>query len=440
MTRLSLALLLALTTALPASAQTETAPLPSPLDTAAPTPAETAAAAASQAAASLRDATQRLDQALTADDQVVALGDVIRSYEEGQAALRQGLRQASAREDQIAAGFDSRRATLGQALGIMAGIGRAPEATLLMHPGGPEQTARAGMVLASITPALKAEAQSVRADLAEIATVRAAQDEAAQTLAAGLGRVQQARQLLASAVADRSTLPTRFLDNPEELRQLAASAESLDSFAQGVAVLEADVNAPPSDFAGAEGGLPLPVVGTVLRGYNQPDKAGVRRPGVVLATAPRALVTAPWPATIRYRGPLLDYGNVIILEPARGYLLVFAGLAQVFGETGDVVASGEPVGLMGGSEGTPPEFGVNFVVDASRGTTDATGIETLYVELRKGKETLDPEAWFVIDQAVVGTAKTATTQSEADANDGLEEGDGTGGDTQVAPANNGTDE
>ncbi|MFD2440307.1 hypothetical protein ACFSS8_09965 [Paracoccus kondratievae] len=42
----------------------------------------------------------------------------------------------------------------------------------------------------------------------------------------------------------------------------------------------------------------------------------------------------------------------MIVEPARGYLMIFAGLAQVFGETGDVLAAGEPVGLMGGQE--PP--------------------------------------------------------------------------------------
>ena len=55
-----------------------------------------------------------------------------------------------------------------------------------------------------------------------------------------------------------------------------------------------------------------------------------------------AVVTTPWAATIRYRGPLLDYGNVMIVEPARGYLLVVAGLSEVFGETGDVLAAACP--------------------------------------------------------------------------------------------------
>ncbi|MEZ5674302.1 MAG: hypothetical protein R3D81_03325 [Thalassovita sp.] len=45
---------------------------------------------------------------------------------------------------------------------------------------------------------------------------------------------------------------------------------------------------------------------------DESDAAGIARPGVVLATRPRALVTTPTAATIRYLGPLLDYGNVMI--------------------------------------------------------------------------------------------------------------------------------
>ena len=72
--------------------------------------------------------------------------------------------------------------------------------------------------------------------------------------------------------------------------------------------------------------------------------------------APRALVTAPWPATIRYRGPLLDYGNVMILELGSGYLLILAGLETVYGEVGDVVPAGAALGLMGGPEAVAQEF------------------------------------------------------------------------------------
>jgi murein DD-endopeptidase MepM/ murein hydrolase activator NlpD len=246
--------------------------------------------------------------------------------------------------------------------------------------------------------------------LEEIRTVRAIQLSAANTLAQGLGEVQEARRLLASAVTDRSSLPVRFGQDPQELTALVQSADTLESFASGIVSMEQDVGPPMADFEGAQGSLPLPVMGTVLRRYNEADASGTRRPGQVIATGPAALVTTPWPATIRYRGPLLDYGNVMILEPARGYLMVFAGMAQVFGETGDVLAAGEPVGLMGGEEPPAQEFGAEFVANAATGG-GAGQTETLYVELRRDKETLDPAEWFVMNPIIGEVSHDATGQN-----------------------------
>ncbi|UFS65816.1 peptidase M23 [Paracoccus denitrificans] len=372
-----------------------------------------AAQEAARAADMLREAVGQLDEALTEDDQVASLTRMIRAYEQGMAALREGLRRAGIREQEIRAEFDARRERLGRVLGVMTSMQKSPETMLLLHPSGPESSARAGMILSSVAPGLETEAREMQQKLEEIRTVRAIQLSAANTLAQGLDQVQEARRLLASAVTDRSSLPVRFGEDPKELTALVQSADTLDAFASGIVGMEQDVGPPMADFEGAQGSLALPVLGRVLHRYDEPDAAGVRRPGMVIATSPAALVTTPWPATIRYRGPLLDYGNVMIVEPARGYLMIFAGLAQVFGETGDVLALGEPVGLMGGQEPPAQEFGAEFVANAAAGG-GAGQTETLYVELRKGKETLDPAEWFVMNpivgEATDGTGRNATGQ------------------------------
>ncbi|MDQ1900370.1 peptidoglycan DD-metalloendopeptidase family protein [Paracoccus sp. WLY502] len=363
-------------------------------------PSVTAAVAEAEgAAAQLRAAVEKLADAVSADDQVVALTEVIRGYEQGLAALRDGLRQASAREAELRARFEAQRGRLVSVLGAMTALQQAPETTMLLHPAGALANARSGMVMSDVTPGLRAEAERLQEDLAEIATVRDLQAGAAQMLGAGLASVQEARRLLASAVTDRSSLPVRYADAPAELQKLRDAAQSLDEFAAGVSRLQLDVGPPMEDFEGAQGTLPLPVVGTILRLYGQPDAAGVERPGWVIATPPAALVTTPWAATIRYRGPLLDYGNVMIIEPARGYLLVFAGMSQVFGEVGDVLQAGDPIGLMGGTEASAQEFGAQFVADAAIGG-NAGRTESLYLELRKGQETLDPAEWFVLNPVV----------------------------------------
>ena len=368
-----------------------------------------AAEEAARAADMLRNATGQLDEALSKDDQVASLTQMIRAYEQGLSALRDGLRRAGIREQEIRAEFDARRERLGRVVGVMTAMQRSPETMLLLHPAGPEASARAGMILSAVAPGLQTEAEEMRQQLDEIRTVRTLQLNAANTLAQGLGQVQEARRLLASAVTDRSDLPVRFGEDPEELTSLVQSADTLDAFASGIVGMEQDVGAPMADFEGAQGSLPLPVLGTVLRRYNEADAAGVERPGLVITTGPAALVTTPWAATIRYRGPLLDYGNVMIVEPARGYLMIFAGLAQVFGETGDVLAAGDPVGLMGGTEPSAQEFGAEFVANAALGS-DGGQSETLYVELRKSKETLDPAEWFVMNPIMDATSDNPTGQ------------------------------
>jgi len=172
---------------------------------------------------------------------------------------------------------------------------------------------------------------------------------------------------------------------------LLDSSETLEGFASGLANITEDdeLQITLPDFEAAKGRLPLPVNGTLLRHYNEADATGVRRPGLLLAARPLAIVTTPWPATIRYQGPLLEYGNVMILEPSSGYLLVLTGLSRVYGSIGEVLPAGAPVGLMGGEAPENDEF---LSLSGQQGGSEQT--QTLYIELRHGKETIDPEQWF----------------------------------------------
>lgn len=178
------------------------------------TPANQAVIEAEAAATQLRNSVSKLAEAVSADDQVTALTDVIRGYEQGLAALREGLRQASAREAELHGRFEAERARLASVLGAMTALQKSPETTLLLHPAGALANARSGMILADVTPGLQAEAERLQDDLEEISTVRALQSAAAEMLGSGLASVQEARRLLASAVTDRSTVPVRFAEAP----------------------------------------------------------------------------------------------------------------------------------------------------------------------------------------------------------------------------------
>ncbi len=350
--------------------------------------AQDVAGDASSAAADLQAAIAAMQDATGARDRVAALTRTIRAYEEGLDALREGLRQATIRETALSLSFEAKRDRVAQLVGVLGSLPTDPGPLLLLHPSGPLGTARSGMMLAEVTPALQAEAEALRRELQEIRDLRTVQQASAETLARGLAAAQDARTALSQAISDRTDLPKRFIDDPEALKTLLESADTLDAVASGLTLDTATAEG-LADVTSMQGTLPLPVLGTVLRRPGEADAAGIRRPGLLLATRPRALVTAPWPATIRYRGPLLDYGNVMILDLGSGYLLILAGLETVYGDTGDVVPAGAALGLMGGPEAVAQEFLV-----ASQDGGGAGGSESLYLELRQGSDPVDPTAWF----------------------------------------------
>lgn len=342
----------------------------------------------------LETASTQLKEAQSARDRVRALTRTIQAFEEGLSALRSGLRQAAVREQQLSAKLQARDAEIADFLVVLQRMNARPSPVALLHPAGPTGTARAGMLLAEMTPALNARAVDLRRDLADLKALRGLQTDAAERLSEGLREVQEARTTLNQAIAERTELPMRFTNDPVREAILIASTQTLASFANGLDQVVTDEDAAaPLSLAGNKGDLPLPVLGIQLHGAGEKDAAGIARPGIIIATLPRAIVTNPVAATIRYTGPLLDLGQVVILEPQAGVLFVLAGLDTVYGSAGEVIDAGAPLGLMGDAKAeNRPELSTDG---------DDTGTErseTLYIEVRQENSPEDPSLWFRTDK------------------------------------------
>ena len=338
------------------------------------TPAEDAAAAAS----ALRTATTNLKAANDRSDRMAALSETIFAIEGGMAALRGNMREVAVQEATIQRRLSARQDEIATLFETLLLIERSPEPTLLLHPMGPMGTARSAMLMSGLTPGITEQVDRLRLDLEDLKSLKFLQTDAQDIMGNALQAVQLARIDLAQAISDRTETPRRFVEDPTKTALLLATTETLDSFAQGLGEipLEEEV-AIAIDPANLFGELPLPVVGRLLRKFNELDAAGIQRPGMVFVTEPGALVTSPAAATVRYQGPLLDYGQVVILEPAQNLLLVFAGLGQIFAQTGEVVNKGAPIGLMSDSIGG-----------------SALAQDTIYIEVREAQTPVDPTEWF----------------------------------------------
>ncbi|WP_412509431.1 murein hydrolase activator EnvC family protein, partial [Roseovarius sp. SYSU LYC5161] len=222
--------------------------------------------AARTAAERLSRATRALEDAQDARNRVRALTETIRAFEDGLEAMREGLRRAAIREKALTQELAAREDEIARLLGALQTIGTAPSPVLLLHPSGPVGTARSGMILADVTPALNTRVDALRAKLEEVSVLRTLQQTAADKLREGLRGVQRARATLSQAIADRTDLPRRFTEDPVRTALLIASTETLAGFASGlsnIALNEAPGSLP--GIGGPKGALPLPVQGRILR-------------------------------------------------------------------------------------------------------------------------------------------------------------------------------
>ena len=333
------------------------------------------------AARAFEEAVAAIDRAqgANADTRIAALTQAVRAYEDGLSALRAGQRDAARRVQTLETLLSTQQEGLTQLLSILMAIERAPRPALILHPEGPLAGARAGMALSAITPSMGRDVEALRGALEELGIMRDIQTGAERRLQDGLTGMQDARQRLAQAVADRGPLPIPVAQDAQAMNRLLQSADTLDAFATGLASLPA-ADPPQPQVTGDS--LPWPVRGILLRAFWEVDAVGIARPGWVIATDPGALVTAPVASTVRYVGPLLDFGQVVVLEPGSAALIILAGLGPTYVQAGAVVPAGTPLGLM---------------PDNAASQADVSGTpraETLYIETRLGAQPINPADWF----------------------------------------------
>lgn len=344
-------------------------------------PSEAVAAAAARVA----DAEDALQAARARGDVGIGnLGPAVEAYEAALSGLRAGVAAAGAREQALGLGLAARRQEIARLLGSLAAISRTPPPEPAMHPNGPLDAARASALSSRLTPALRAEASELSRAMSDIAAVRAVRAEAIAGLVAGLRVLADAQSDLADAVATSS--PGADETESPSLALLARDSDTLTQLAAALAEADDSPAAPNSPDTAA---MDWPVRGTVARRFDEPDAAGVRRPGILVQAPPLSLVRAPSDATVRYAGPFLEYGYVVVLEPDRDTMVVLAGLAHVQARTGAAVKRGDPLGMLGGRPLDVEEY-----VMLPLAETGAGGGETLYIEVRRGQGAIDPEPLF----------------------------------------------
>ncbi len=323
-------------------------------------------------------------------------------------------------ETAIRRSLEARRGLVAEVLGSLQRMGRRPPPALLVRPEDMLDAVRSSILLGAVLPELKAETEALAGDLGELIRLRTLASGERESLARDLASLVKDRAELALLVdARRQELAKREAGFAEEQQRGAALAGRAQSLRDLLARLESDEQlrsralaeeqaarndpriaqlkeriaalsgkdpaklAPRSAFGDLRGALPLPVAGTVLRGYNAPDGVGGTQKGVALGTRSGAVVSSPADGWVAFAGPFRTYGQLLIVNAGGGYYILLAGMERINVSVGQFVVAGEPVAQMG---------------DGAKAAVSLAGADAsqpvLYVEFRKDGTSIDPAPWW----------------------------------------------
>lgn len=336
------------------------------------------------------------------------------------------------REDIIRKSFRARRAVLAEVLGALERMGRNPPPALLVKPEDALGAVRTAILLGAVVPGMRKETEKLANDLETLANLRkASQSEREQMLASLQGRQEEETRMTLlldenAKLSQRNSAQLQDeLQRSQQLAQKSASLQglitSLENEVSSVksAALQSkqddlrraqmtdaqreqarrDAESAPPDknriapafaFDELKAKLDLPAAGDVLRTYGDPDGTGHDAKGIVIATTPAAVVTAPADATVVYAGQFRSYGKMVILNPGSGYHIVLSGMDSVNVHAGQFVLSGEPIGAMGEKR-----------VASAAAFSLETNRPTLYIEFRKDGNSVDSRPWWAKDAGKV---------------------------------------
>lgn len=381
------------------------------------------------------DKTRQLQESIAALDQdTVRIKDELiasaQRRKDLEAKINDGedrLAKLNIREDGVKASLRERRGVLAEVLAALQRMGRNPPPALLVSPEDALASVRSAILLGAVVPGIRSETDKLVSALKELTDLRQAiASEKEQLTTAMTASLEEEKRLdlLRLENEKRNTQTTAQLEaERKRSEQLASQATSLEGL---VSSLENEISsvretkekarleeerlaalsqserdkvqaqtdagmpdknriAPAYPFSTLKGKLAMPVSGDVLRRFGDADGTGHFSKGMVVATGPEALVTAPADGFVVFAGEFRSYGRMIILNAGDGYHLVLTGMDNVRTRQGMFVFSGEPIASMGAKR-----------VASAAALALETDRPTLYIEFRKDGVPVDSQPWWTV--------------------------------------------
>lgn len=194
----------------------------------------------------------------------------------------------------------------------------------------------------------------------------------AKTRYAELTRLNQAQENRTALLA---SLRQKMKTEGQEVERLAAQEKDLTRLiAELTSILSDYPISSEQPFSEHKGKLTWPVAGTLLHDFGQPRVGGnIKWNGVVLAAPRGREVRAIYHGRVAFADWLAGMGLLVIIDHGDSYMTLYGYNETILKNAGDWVAPGDVIATVGDSGGQSQA--------------------SLYFELRRGKQPVNPRQW-----------------------------------------------
>lgn len=313
---------------------------------------------------------------------MVAAASSIQEQEESLDRLEQKLAEFEAQQSLMKKRLEVRKAQRMRVLAALQTLAFKPTEALIAQPLAPQDTLRSALLLREAVPQLEYSTEGLRKDLNKVASLTTAIRAQYAQIKTMTQRLDEKRRGMNVLIKKKSQLQTAFASESSRAKIRAENlAKQAGDLKELLAKLEADskrraavsreTGVPTGAFMAAKGRIPYPVKGNIVKKYGEPTEAGITSRGITIRTRPNAQVISPYDGTVLFAGPFRGYGQLVIIEHGDGYHTLLAGIGRLDTSVGQSLLAGEPVGIM-----------------------VAQSKPTLYIELRKNGQPINPAGWL----------------------------------------------
>lgn len=311
----------------------------------------------------------------------------MREHEETIRTHELEIQTLEARQQLIKTNLQQDRASLSRLILALERLRRVPPEAMIARPDAPYETAQSALLMAEIAANIQTEALALKTKLAELETIGKEMTARRESLLGESEKLQLRHEEIEKLVDEREELFRKthqdIAAREAEIQRLSLQSKNLEDLVarlekdrikqeqrereqkreaeeaeRKLAALQAQAGVKPTPYPepkrtqappprpGRITSAQLPISGIIRVRYSEKDDLGAVSNGLSIEGRPGAMVLAPIDGKIQFAGAFKRYGNLIIIEHAKGYHSLVAGMGKINAVVGQTVSSGEPLGRL----------------------------------------------------------------------------------------------